>query len=515
MRKKWKAIGTLALSVMLGTLSITGCAGGSEENGEASSDTAEAIAGDEVSEYFHSKDPYTIKLMIFGSGSTAAIQDIQEHLNQITEEKLNADVEITMVNYGSITEQLNMALASGEELDLFSPLSTSVTEYITNGQIQPINEVLDRFGSGIKETYGEENWDSLTYENENYYVPVNAKGAQAMGFVMRKDICDELGVDASSITDIDKLHQLLTQVKETHPELYPVVSDGGAMQSALSWIGQDEAGDMLHLTVAEDPYAENPEIVSFFDTDLFRERCETMYQWAKEGLIMPDASTNTEAAMTLIQAGKGFGTFMHCSPGTPAQATSQTGRECVVAQYGEKMMFADGMKWCIPTNSGDPERAMAFLNLMYTDAEVANLLINGVEGTDYVMTDTENVVDYPEGMDSSSARFLRQAWAWPNEQIAYFWEGEDTEIYAKNDAFAEDAKVPTSYGFAFDTTYVMNEVTACTNVYNKYVEALYSGSLDPETTIPKLQEEMEKAGIDAIAEEKQKQLDEWLAEKRN
>lgn len=59
----------------------------------------------------------------------------------------------------------------------------------------------------------------------------------------------------------------------------------------------------------------------------------------------------------------------------------------------------------------------------------------------------------------------------------------------------------------------MNEVTACTNVYQKYVPALLCGSLDPETTIPVLNEEMEKAGIQKIIDEKQSQLDAYLASK--
>ena len=59
----------------------------------------------------------------------------------------------------------------------------------------------------------------------------------------------------------------------------------------------------------------------------------------------------------------------------------------------------------------------------------------------------------------------------------------------------------------------MNEVTACTNVYQKYVPALLCGTLDPETTIPTLNEEMEKAGINKIVEEKQAQFDQWKTSK--
>ena len=71
-----------------------------------------------------------------------------------------------------------------------------------------------------------------------------------------------------------------------------------------------------------------------------------------------------------------------------------------------------------------------------------------------------------------------------------------------------------AFGFSFDATQVANEITACTNVVNKYHKALVCGALDPETTLPQFNSELKDAGIDAIIEEKQAQLDAWLAEQK-
>lgn len=79
--------------------------------------------------------------------------------------------------------------------------------------------------------------------------------------------------------------------------------------------------------------------------------------------------------------------------------------------------------------------------------------------------------------------------------------------------FNNSALVPTAYGFSFKSSEVINEITACLNISDQYVKALYAGSLDPDTTIEKLNEEMKKAGIEFIIDEKQKQLDEWLTNK--
>ena len=136
-------------------------------------------------------------------------------------------------------------------------------------------------------------------------------------------------------------------------------------------------------------------------------------------------------------------------------------------------------------------------------------MINGLEGENYVLEG--EIAKYPDGVDGSNSSYSRQAWAWPNQQISYFWEDEDTTLWDQYAAFEQEAQVPVSFGFSFDATKVMNEVTACTNVYQKYVPALLCGTLDPETTIPTLNAEMEKAGINKIVEEKQAQFDQWKA----
>lgn len=81
--------------------------------------------------------------------------------------------------------------------------------------------------------------------------------------------------------------------------------------------------------------------------------------------------------------------------------------------------------WCIANNSKNPEKAMQMLNLMYTNPEVSNLLVNGIEGDNWVFADeSKGVITYPEGVDSSNTSYSSVGWAWPNEQITYVWEGE-------------------------------------------------------------------------------------------
>ncbi len=489
-----------------GTASSSG-SGDSTASGETSSEGEEDLA-----EYFQSKDHYTLKVMAMGDADTDVLEKISAALSEITEEKLNCDVELTRVGYASYMQQINLMLSSGDELDLFVPMADP-TEYVNAGQLQPIDDLIERFAPNLSAALEERDWESQTYNGEIYGLPINGEKGYTIGFGMRKDICDELGIDYENFQDWDDLYDALVKVKEAYPDMYPIVSNAGDMfGGSIVYIGQDSCGDTNNLAVLEDPFDEDGQIVSFFETDLFRETCERMYQWAQEGLIMPDASTNTDSCNTLVAAGKAFGYFQHMTPGWETEATQNNGGiETVAWKYGVPTYTGSTMAWYIPTSSGDPERAVAFFDLMYSDSTVANLVINGIEGENYVMVDEENgIITYPEGKDASTNGYSRLEWAWPNERLSYQIQGLEVD-YTESDEFESIAQTPVSFGFKFDSTAVMNQITACLNVYEKYVPALLCGSLDPDEAIPALNEEMEKAGIQDIIDEKQAQFDEWKA----
>ena len=43
----------------------------------------------------------------------------------------------------------------------------------------------------------------------------------------------------------------------------------------------------------------------------------------------------------------------------------------------------------------------------------------------------------------------------------------------------------------------------------EFGKSLYTGSVDPEEYLPKLQEKLEATGIDKVIDEMQRQIDEW------
>ena len=57
------------------------------------------------------------------------------------------------------------------------------------------------------------------------------------------------------------------------------------------------------------------------------------------------------------------------------------------------------------------------------------------------------------------------------------------------------------------------KVAGFRNVLDEFGKSLYTGSVDPDEYLPKLQEKLEATGVQDVIDEMQKQIDEWKATK--
>lgn len=156
---------------------------------------------------------------------------------------------------------------------------------------------------------------------------------------------------------------------------------------------------------------------------------------------------------------------------------------------------------------------MKFLNLLYSDPVLINLLNYGIEGQHYVKTDVDNVITFPEGVDMTNSGYaMFDGWQRGNQLLSYVWEGDEPTLYEELDAFNKSALRSKAFGFVFDSSKVKTEAASIANVTAQYRTALENGTLDIDENLPKFQAALKEAGIDRVIEEKQAQLDAWAAE---
>ena len=217
-----------------------------------------------------------------------------------------------------------------------------------------------------------------------------------------------------------------------------------------------------------------------------------------------------------MRSGGAFGENVNYKAGLETQLKAETGYDMTVVNLypaDTSTSTVQTLQYCIAQNSEHPDKAIQFLNLLYTNADVANLLAWGIEGKHYVKTEDGHIT-FPEGVDATNSGYnLVQGWLVGNQFITDVWEGDDLDVWEKMDEFNKSATVSKAMGFTFDNAPVKTEYAACSAVLTQYRVALECGAMDPDQTLKEFNDALYAAGLQKIMDEKQKQLDEWAAGK--
>ncbi len=88
----------------------------------------------------------------------------------------------------------------------------------------------------------------------------------------------------------------------------------------------------------------------------------------------------------------------------------------------------------------------------------------------------------------------------------------DADYFDKLMEFNDNAIESKALGFMFNTSKCADAFSSCSNVHQKYFNALMCGAVDPDEVIPQAIEELKAAGLDEVMKEEQSQLDAFLAE---
>lgn len=493
----------IAASVILGG-TLLGCGGSSNET-----ETVKEAGKEEAS----NQEVYTVRIVAAGTGSEEACKEISAAVSEITKAKFNTEVEVVRYDFATQQDQVQTALASGEKIDLLGGLSwMTVPSAANEGQVLSLNDLLATNGADILKDIPEEDLASTSINGQVYAIRNNKELGVGLGFACNTEMLESLGLDYSNIKTEADMEAILRAVKEKYPEVYPLCSDSGNMgdyMMAIDWLGRD-------FGVLMDSFSEDATVTNFCTSNEYYEQCKRRHQWVEEGLIMPDPGINTDTAISLIGAGKAFCATTETKPGIEAQWERNTGIDMTIINIVPYYTMTSNLNnyWFIPYTSEQPEKAMQVLNEIYSNPDVANLLIYGIEGKYYEFVDKENgVIDYPEGITAEDTGWMISAWHWPNELIAHKWATDGADIWENTIRFNSECHPSPAKGFVWDSNPVINEIVACTTVWNKYKKGLDSGEVDPDTVFEQMKNEFEEAGIDRIIEEKQSQLDAYLTAK--
>ena len=505
-----KAAALLCATVMMVGM-LAGCGGGSD-NGAGATDSGNQVSGTEGGNG-------EIEEIVFATPvvKTVDMQPIEDAINAITEEKIGVRVHIEAISGGNYTNQIGLMQSGGEQLDLMGFMGT-YSLWLANNQMMSMNDYIDTYASGLREAVGEEFLKSTTSAGSIYAVPTLNGKAAVVNIILRKDLIDELSLPVDQLkqaatmeeycANLDLLTDMFAQIREAHPE-YALVPDSGNSLLFTRVPFVDVLGDNYGVLM---PGEENT-VTNLYESEEFARLLDYAYKWNQAGYILEDATTTQESGATYLQNGRAFGYFTTGEEGAAEQATQSTGVEVEAFKLLEPFIGTadvNGLGFALSATSKHPEAAMKFLNEMYTNPDIVNLLDWGVENVHYVKNG-DGTIDFPEGVDANTTSYgLNMGWFFGNQFLSYTWgEGSDTTVMGRLEENNKNARYTPVMGFSYDSTKVSTELAAINNVKEQYLPGLECGAVDPQTELPKFVKALKAAGLDKVIEEKQTQLNEW------
>lgn len=508
-----------AILCVLLTLGIVGCGKtATQENDSGSERTQGSNAGETEGDSDSRSDIVDITMAYIILNTSASDMDMVEAaVNEISEKEIGVHVNIEAISIGDYTTQVNLMLASASEpLDIIQALTSNFSAWYSSGGIVPFDDELQTYGQGIIKAVGEDYLKAGQIDGRQYGITTNRDLATDYGFAFRTDLIEQYNIDVSSIKTLDDIETILRQVTEADPSITPLTSntEGALWFNVIGRYGVDPLGD--YLGVLADMTDSNMVVENLFESEKYKDFVMRMREWYENGYIQTDASTSSEVGAPLLRSGKAFGEIVTGKPGLTTQIQTETGYPMTfvaVADADTCTTTVQTLQYAIAQNSEHVDKAVQFLNLLYTNEDVANLLAWGIEGKHYVVTDDGHIT-FPEGVDANNSGYnLNQGWLVGNQFITHVWEGDDIDIWQQLDDFNKNATVSNAMGFSFDTQNVKTEYAACSAVLEQYRVGLECGAMDPESTLKDFNDALYSAGLQKIIDEKQKQLDAWLETK--
>ena len=132
--------------------------------------------------------------------------------------------------------------------------------------------------------------------------------------------------------------------------------------------------------------------------------------------------------------------------------------------------------WGISINCERPDKAMDFLNLLYTNADVANLLSYGIEGVHYEKV-SDRIIKYPEGVNAGNVGYSKIFSTFGDTLQIYQFEPVTEEAIDECIEISENAAKSPTLGFSFDPQPVSTQVSNVTNAIAEYMLGLVVGAV--------------------------------------
>lgn len=525
MKKKISAI-ILAVIMVLGMI---GCGNNNTEKDKTSESTQEKVSV-EASSSVENQTPAIdvserVDLICYFVGDPPAdMQKVQDKINEILLEKINATITFQHTTWTNTNEKYYMILSGGEQVDIICTNPwRNYYGLIEKGAFLELNDLIDQYAPELRSAVGENFFDLTYIDGELYTVPNNYVEYNTGGIVYREDLRKKYDLPVPDT--MENVKAFMAGIKENDPTMQVI---NPQCANILVWLDKLYALKPADNAGINVPYNDVNDIQVYWGSQEHIDDMKQIREWALAGYWPSDAiGESTTNSLTSFEAGETA--LMVSGVNYNKYLSSASKMKELNAEW--EIGFVDQAEFsgvtypappynngtAIPTNSKNPERAMMAIGLLYTNEELNHLLMYGIEGEHYTV-DANGY--YVEG-DNYAAYPYEGANSWAFRNVDYMLNRESSQAmldhFAYLDTIAAETVTPFvnhSTDYSGVITETVNEKAAVDALKKEYLIPLEYGMVDDiEEGIAQFIDAANKAGLQKVQDEVVSLWNEYLESK--
>lgn len=486
-----------------------------QESGAAEGGQAQDAAVEEAKWQGEITEINALFFDVRGIGDNAG--PIFDAMNAITEESIGVRINPTLADSANYGTQLGLTISGGEQLDLCCIIPgapANFTSLTANEQLMDISELLQE---EAPETYEltKDYINAMAVGSAIYGVPCYRNYASGIYLLMREDILEKVGMleGAEKISTWAEFEKILEAVKQDGTVAGIANQKNILMQAGNLFSGEkfsdsiqfDALGDIMNLIYT----SPDGEVSILAENADFQEQQDRVRSWYNNGYVYKDSMVTDDHVDTLTKAGVVFSSVQTSEMGVEAAHEEATGYQLVCVELSKNLLgssYINKFGMGVPVTAQEPEAAVRWINALWTDPRLENLITWGQEGKDYVIRD--GIAVFPEGITSENVAYHNYDFMYGNYFNAYPWDGAAADFREAAMSYLQGAEVSPFLGFSPDLSSVTNTVSALNSVFEKYRGTIYCGAYSDEDYADYISE-LKVAGIDEYVNLYQEQLDQW------
>ena len=490
----------------------------------------------------------TIQLWLMGPGKQKDSDKVWEAFNEMLQEYVpNTTVEFTIIPAAEYKDEFNRMLAAGEAVDLaWVGYKTNLLMDVADGNLMPLDDLLEEYGQGIIETLGETvidlgrlggdgsvyytlSWQGLLENRYAFWMPtelVNLAGDTWLNDTQA--IVDKWYNEEDTVENfgavIDQFEIYLAACKEAG-KLYSGISPAYSFGAWNGFFGTTRyCKDANRVGVAHTQENEF-KVIDAVQSEHMRLYAQKMEEFYEKGYIRSDIASVDQSTLTFVNGGNYTDNtvvmYSHNLLTEDAKVSNQSaaGVELSFIRRERDGSLGNGQAtaMAVPYCADDAERAIMVLDALYTVPELYQLLIYGIEGEHYTVNGDGTITTPYGASGTADSDYGLKKWTIGTCMNSLVTQA-DTVGYYEGLVEAEKTAYSNPFvGFVFDNSEVSDicvALKAIDAVYYPQVQncAAAGTKLGMEGALDKWIEERKAAGVDKVIAEYQRQLDEYIKE---